>query len=116
MATRPRPRPRPCRRRPGLSVEQATLWCLEHLDAHDGVLVGITPGSSSADFHIVPLAAGDVVNDVATLSVPSSWEILVVVCDGQLLGEPGWSRLALGIDEQRNIHFTGRRFATEGAK
>ena len=92
------------------SVSDATNWCLEHLDAHPAVLVGVEPGTRSADFHVVPLCADDLLDDVAGLRLPGSWTVCVVVCDGPLLGEVGWDRLALGVDRLGSRHLCGRSF------
>lgn len=92
------------RNEPACSAESATRWCLEHLDAFEAVLVGVESGAEAADFHIVPLLADDLISDVAALTIPSSWQTLVVVTDGPLLGAQPGTRIGLGVDRSGATH------------
>ena len=98
------------------TVGAVARWCLEHLGAHAAALVGVSPGASTADFHIVPLCAADPIDDIASLAIPPSWIIVVVVVDGVLIGAPDRSRLAVGVDRTRAAGSGPRRFTAEGAK
>ena len=87
-----------------VSVAAATHWCLEHLDAHRAVLVGVEPGPDAVEFHVVPLRCDDLFEDLTGLEMPPAWRVRVLVCDADLLGESHWSRLALGADDERHTY------------
>lgn len=86
---------------PAPTVDEVVGWSLDHLTAHRAVLVGVEPGLDAAGFHVVPLSPEDPIADVASLAIPASWEILVVVLDHALVGGDSNARLAVGVDRRR---------------
>lgn len=83
---------------PAPTVDEVVGWSLDRLTAHRAVLVGVELGLGAAEFHVVPLRPEDPIADVTSLSIPDSWEILVVVFDDDLVGGDTGARFAVGVD------------------